>query len=37
MLNVKIFVTGTLKEQYYKDALAEYKKKANVLLQARYR
>ena len=27
MLNVKIFVTGTLKEQYYKDALAEYKKR----------
>ena len=27
MLNVKIFVTGTLKEQYYKDAIAEYKKR----------
>lgn len=27
MLNVKIYVTGTLKEQYYKDALAEYKKR----------
>ena len=27
MLNVKIYVTGTLKEQYYKDAIAEYKKR----------
>ena len=27
MLSVKIFVTGTLKEQYYKDAIAEYKKR----------
>ena len=27
MLNVKIFVTGTLKEQYYKDAINEYKKR----------
>ena len=27
MLNVKMFVTGTLKEQYYKDAIAEYKKR----------
>lgn len=27
MLNVKIYVTGTLKEQYYRDALAEYKKR----------
>lgn len=27
MLNIKIYVTGTLKEQYYKDALAEYKKR----------
>ena len=30
MLNVKIYVTGTLKEQYYKDAIAEYKKRLNV-------
>lgn len=30
MLNVKIFVTGTLKEQYYKDAIAEYKKRLNA-------
>lgn len=27
MLNVKIFVTGTLKEQYYKEAINEYKKR----------
>ena len=27
MLNVKIYVTGTLKEHYYKDAIAEYKKR----------
>ncbi|MGM9631641.1 MAG: 23S rRNA (pseudouridine(1915)-N(3))-methyltransferase RlmH [Eubacteriales bacterium] len=27
MLSVKIYVTGTLKEQYYKDAIAEYKKR----------
>ncbi len=27
MLGVKIYVTGTLKEQYYKDAIAEYKKR----------
>ena len=27
MLNVKIYVTGTLKEQYYKDAIAEYQKR----------
>ena len=27
MLNVKIYVTGTLKEPYYKDAIAEYKKR----------
>ena len=27
MLNVRIYVTGTLKEQYYKDAIAEYKKR----------
>ena len=27
MLNVKIYVTGTLKEQYYKDAITEYKKR----------
>lgn len=27
MLNIKIYVTGTLKEQYYKDAIAEYKKR----------
>ena len=30
MLNVKIYVTGTLKEQYYKDAIAEYKKRLNA-------
>lgn len=30
MLNIKIFVTGTLKEQYYKDAIAEYKKRLNA-------
>ena len=30
MLNVKIFVTGTLKEQYYKDAIAEYKKRLSA-------
>ena len=29
MLNVKIYVTGTLKEQYYKDAIAEYRKRLN--------
>ncbi len=27
MLNIKIYVTGTLKEPYYRDALAEYKKR----------
>lgn len=27
MLNIKIYATGTLKEQYYKDAIAEYKKR----------
>ena len=27
MVNVKIYVTGTLKEQYYKDAIAEYRKR----------
>ena len=27
MLNIKIYVTGTLKEQYYKDAIAEYRKR----------
>ena len=30
MLNVKIYVTGTLKEQYYNDAIAEYKKRLNA-------
>ena len=30
MLNVKIYVTGTLKEQYYKDAISEYKKRLNA-------
>ena len=30
MLSVKIYVTGTLKEQYYKDAIAEYKKRLNA-------
>lgn len=30
MLNVKIYVTGTLKEQYYKDAIAEYKKRLSA-------
>ena len=30
MLNVKIYVTGTLKEQYYKDAIAEYRKRLNA-------
>lgn len=30
MLNVKIFVTGTLKEQYYKDAINEYKKRLST-------
>ena len=30
MLNVKIYVPGTLKEQYYKDAIAEYKKRLNA-------
>ena len=30
MLNVKIYVTGTLKEQYYTDAIAEYKKRLNA-------
>lgn len=30
MLNVKIYVTGTLKEQYYRDALAEYRKRLNA-------
>ena len=30
MLNVKIYVTGTLKEQYYKDAITEYKKRLNA-------
>ena len=30
MLNVKVYVTGTLKEQYYKDAIAEYKKRLNA-------
>lgn len=30
MLSVKIFVTGTLKEQYYKDAIAEYKKRLSA-------
>ena len=30
MLNVKIYVTGTLKEQYYKYAIAEYKKRLNA-------
>ena len=33
MLNVKIFVTGTLKEQYYKDAIAEYRKRLTNLCQ----
>ena len=27
MLNIKVYVTGTLKEQYYKDAIAEYRKR----------
>lgn len=27
MLNIKIYATGTLKEQYYRDAIAEYKKR----------
>ncbi len=30
MLNVKIYVTGTLKEQYYKDAIAEYRKRLSA-------
>lgn len=30
MLNVKIYVTGTLKEPYYKDAIAEYRKRLNA-------
>lgn len=30
MLSVKIYVTGTLKEQYYKEAIAEYKKRLNA-------
>lgn len=30
MLNVKIYVTGTLKEQYYKDAILEYRKRLNA-------
>ena len=30
MLSVKIYVIGTLKEQYYKDAIAEYKKRLNA-------
>ncbi len=30
MLNVKIYVTGTLKEQYYKEAIAEYKKRLSA-------
>ncbi len=30
MLNVKMYVTGTLKEQYYKDAIAEYKKRLSA-------
>ena len=30
MLSIKIYVTGTLKEQYYKDAIAEYKKRLNA-------
>ena len=30
MLNIKIYVTGTLKEQYYKDAIAEYRKRLSA-------
>lgn len=30
MLSVKMYVTGTLKEQYYKDAIAEYKKRLSA-------
>ena len=30
MLSIKIYVTGTLKEQYYKDAIAGYKKRLNA-------
>ena len=33
MLNVKMFVTGTLKEQYYKSAIEEYKKRLTNLCQ----
>ncbi|MBR2432664.1 MAG: 23S rRNA (pseudouridine(1915)-N(3))-methyltransferase RlmH [Clostridia bacterium] len=33
MLSVKIFVTGTLKEQYYKSAIEEYKKRLTNLCQ----
>lgn len=31
MLSVKIYVTGTLKEEYYKDAIAEYKKRLGTM------
>ena len=33
MLSVKLFVTGTLKEQYYKNAIEEYKKRLTKFCQ----
>ena len=33
MLSVKLFVTGTLKEQYYKNAIEEYKKRLTRFCQ----